>query len=134
MKINSSNLSKINKTFITLLVLVTSSTILFNLAGCQKNNLPKQKKSDFFVTTTAGPVGWDVVEVKGVYCQFFQYTGNGDYVDKFQDALNLISAQGKKEGANGFVNFRIASESHEIQGSKWHASIVNMCGDFAVIQ
>lgn len=93
----------------------------------------KQKIEGVFITTLAAPAGWQVKESRGLNCRFFQYAGTGDYVDRFNSALQGLVEEGKKLGAQAFVNARISSESHEMQGSKWHTSMVQICGDFVVL-
>lgn len=86
---------------------------------------------ELFITTRQTFPGRSIIEEKGgFYCQFFQYSGTGDYGDRFRDALDGLRNEGKKLGANAFINASVSSESHEIQGSKWHASFVHICGDF----
>ena len=75
-----------------------------------------------------------ISDVKGFGCRVFQYNGTGDYMEKFNGALEGLKSNGSELGANAFLNFSVSSESHEIQGSKWHASIVHLCGDYAVIK
>lgn len=79
-------------------------------------------------------MGWTVVETKGLECRFFEYSGTGDYIDRFKAAIGGIKEEGAKLGSNAFVNLHITSESFELQGSKWHSSIVHMCGDLVVIK
>lgn len=117
--------------------LIVSAAII--AAGCQPlsespASVPKQKLPDFLVTTLSTVPGWSVAETKGFYCRIFQYAGTGDYADKFNAAIGAIEEEGKKGGSNAFVNLQISSESHEIQGSKWHASVVHMCGDFVTLK
>jgi hypothetical protein len=96
--------------------------------------MPKQQLPEFLVSTLDSAPGWSVVETKGFYCHVFQYSGTGDYVDKFNAAIAAIKEEGKKGGSNAFVNLQISSESHEIQGSRWHASIIHLCGDLVTLK
>lgn len=110
-----------------------------SLVGCQvpsaaTDATPKQELPEFLVTTLQGAPGWTVAETKGFYCHVFQYTGTGDYVEKFNLAIGAIQDVGKEGGSNAFVNMQVSSESHEIQGSQWHASIVHICGDFVTLK
>jgi len=95
----------------------------------------EQRLDDVFVTSLSSLPGRQVVEGKGgFYCQFFQYSGTGDYALRLKNALAELVAEGKKQGANAFINARLSAESHEIQGSKWHSSIVHICGDYVILR
>lgn len=120
-------------------VFIATATALLCLAGCHAPSgttgpAAKQELPDFLVTTLQAAPGWTVAETKGFYCHVFQYSGTGDYVDKFNLAIGAIQDVGKKGGSNAFVNMQVSSESHEIQGSQWHASIVHICGDFVTLK
>jgi len=109
------------------------------LTGCQPQattapGIPKQKLDGFFITTMGSAPGWQVVESQGFYCRIFDYSGTGDYMDRFNGAIEAIREVGQEAGANALVNLRISSESHEVQGSKWHSSIVHICGDMVVLE
>lgn len=120
-----------------LMRVVGGMCLAVSLVACNQNgsSLPKQKIEEFhFSSLTTPPVGWAVQETQGYYCRFFEYAGTGEYVAKFQSVMNGIVEEGKKKGANGFLNAHVAAESHEIQGSKWHASVVHLCGDFVVLR
>lgn len=119
--------------------LLVAAAAAISLVGCQAPSgttaaAPKQELPEFLVTTLEAAPGWTVAETKGFYCQVFQYAGTGDYVDKFNLAIGAIKDEGKKGGSNAFVNMQLSSESHEIQGSQWHASIVHICGDFVTLK
>lgn len=64
------------------------------------------------------------------YCTAFAYFGANEYSEGLQIAQNSVKAEGKTRGAQAFINAHIVSVSAERQGSKWHHSIVNLCGDF----
>lgn len=120
----------------TLLIAALAATVM---TGCQAPSgsstaLPKQELPEFLVTTLGTAPGWVVADTEGFYCHVFQYAGTGDYVDKFNGAISAIKEEGKKGGSNALVNLQISSESHEIQGSRWHASIVHLCGDFVTLK
>jgi hypothetical protein len=86
---------------------------------------------ELIITSLPSLPGRSIVATKGgLYCRFFEYSGTGDYGDRFRKALDGITSEGKQKGANAFVQASVSSESHEIQGSKWHSSIVHICGDF----
>ena len=123
--------------------LVSASAILF-CVGCDAGgrapnpaevHSPKQQIEGVLITSLPAAPGRVVTALKGgFYCQFFQYSGTGDYGDRFRQMLDGVTEEGKKLGANAFVNAAISSESHEIQGSKWHSSVVHICGDFVVLE
>lgn len=121
---------------------VIASFMLLMLVACQPQSSPtaavggvkKQQVSGFFTSSGSLPVGWVMIENQGFYCRFFEYIGRGSYADKFNAALAQISSAGEEQGANAFLNLRVTSSSYEIQGSKWHSSLVHICGDFAVIK
>ena len=85
---------------------------------------------EVIITSLANVPGRATGQPKGgLFCRFFE-SGTGDYAERFRNALEGIRVEGKKLGANAFVQASVSSESHEIQGSKWHSSIVHICGDF----
>jgi hypothetical protein len=87
--------------------------------------------AELIITSLSSLPGRALVEHKdGFYCRFFEYSGTGDYGERFRKALEFIRDEGKQQGANAFVHASVSSESHEIQGSKWHSSMVHICGDF----
>lgn len=94
----------------------------------------KQKLDGVMITTLPAPGGWKIKETKGMHCRFFQYAGEGDYVEKFNSATAAIQEEAKKQGAQALVNLRVTSASYEIQGSKWHASVLNLCGDLVTLE
>lgn len=119
--------------------LLVAAAAAISLVGCQAPSAttadtPKQALPEFLVTTLEAAPGWTVAETKGFYCHVFQYMGTGDYVEKFNLAIGAIQDEGKTAGSNAFVNMQVSSESHEIQGSRWHASIVHICGDFVTLK
>ena len=119
---------------------LTLVVALLFVSACNAGNsdtsvTPKQVVDDFFVSTTASaPVGWQISENKGFYCRFFPYSGTDDYSDRFNGALAEIKEEGKKMGANALINFSVSGTSFEFQGSKWHSSVVHLCGDYVAIK
>ena len=94
----------------------------------------KQKVGSFFTSSLQAPVGWQIKEVRGFECRFFEYSGTPDYVERLKGVLRGIAEDGLKSGANAFLNARLSSESHEVASTKTRASIVHVCGDYVVIE
>jgi hypothetical protein len=93
------------------------------------------ESDELLITALSSPPGRAIAQEKdGFFCRFFEYSGTGDYGERFRNALEGIRSEGKKKGANAFVQASVSSESHEIQGSKWHSSIVHICGDFVLLE
>ena len=106
-----------------------------SLAGCQTGSQPeKQKVPSFFTTSLGAPTGWRVKEVRGFECRFFEYAGTDDYLDRFKGVLRGIAEDGKKSGANAFLNARVSTESHQAPATKAQVSIVHVCGDYVIIE
>lgn len=105
------------------------------LTACQPGAQPdKQKVSGFFTSSLAAPAGWRIKEVRGFECRFFEYAGTGDYLDRLKGALRGIAEDGRKSGANAFVNARMSSVSHDVPASKTQASVVHVCGDYVIVE
>ena len=105
------------------------------LTGCQLGSQPdKQKVPAFFTTSLGAPTGWRIKEVRGFECRFFEYAGSNDYLDRFKGVLRGIADDGKKSGANAFLNARVSAESHEAPATKAQMSIVHVCGDYVIIE
>lgn len=106
-----------------------------SLTACQTGSAPpKQKINGFFTTSLEKPTGWQIREVRGFECRFFEYAGTADYLDRLKGVLRGIADDGKNSGANAFVNARVSSESHEVPATKARASFVHVCGDYVVIE
>lgn len=121
-------------TFIPAILLVA------NLTAC----LPQEKSAtapvtakkppeNFMISTLPALPGWDIKESKGMYCQMFRHIGEDNYGAQFRQAMAAIEEEGKKSGAQALINFKVTAATYEVQGAKWSAATVNLCGDFVVL-
>lgn len=109
--------------------------VLVSLAACQSGSQPeKQKIGSFFTSSLGAPTGWRIKEVRGFECRFFEYAGSNDYLERFKGVLRGIAEDGRKSGANAFLNARVSAESHEAPATKTQMSIVHVCGDYVILE
>jgi hypothetical protein len=113
----------------------TSAAPAVSASAANPASQASHEGEELLITALASPPGRAIAQEKdGFFCRFFEYSGTGDYGERFRNALEGIRIEGKKKGANAFVQATVSSESHEIQGSKWHSSIVHICGDFVLLE
>ncbi len=103
----------------------------------QEGKLPEKPKvsaNGFGIYTNNVIPGADIIENRGFYCYSFSEHGNGEYFSSIRNAVAAIENEGAKIGANAFINFRMASATTEMQGSKWNSAYVTICGDFVKLK
>lgn len=103
-------------------------------AEVSQNKPAKQSLEGVLITSLPLPAGWQLKESKGFYCRFFEYDGRNNYAEKFNEALAGLREYAQQQGAQAFVNLQVSSSNYEIQGSKWSAARVHLCGDPVVLE
>jgi hypothetical protein len=123
--------------------LLVTSLLMAGCGGANKAAAPapasapvsaKQKIEGVLLTSLSAVPGWTIAETKGVTCYGFGFDGNGKYWDKFAEAQDSAREDAKKAGANAWINIKVSASSFEAQGSKWHMSVVHLCGDLVVLK